>query len=115
MLARVLLVLLTVRLLMPPGICACRWSAPAAGLLVHLLGADTSVPVPAPEEDDDHAPGCPASPLAQGMGVHPPAGASLLDLAPTLVLALTATATAATPGERAPSHLTPHAWPALPL
>lgn len=70
---RILFVLLTIRLLMPPGICACKWNAPAARLLVALAGKPTATIPPAPAEtDDDHAPGCPASFLAVGMGVWPP-------------------------------------------
>jgi hypothetical protein len=69
---RTLLVLLTVRLLMPPGICACTWSSPAGRLLADFLKTGKEVPLPPVEDDrDDHAPGCPASPLAAGMGVKP--------------------------------------------
>jgi hypothetical protein len=116
-LARVLLVLLTIRLLMPPGICACQWSGPAAQLLLHALGADVPyVPPAQPEPDDDHAPGCPASPLAQGMGVHPPAGPSTLDLAATLTAPLVdPTPTLPAAGHAALPSLTRHAWPAPPL
>jgi hypothetical protein len=70
---RILLVLLTVRLLMPPGICACTWSSPAGRLLADFLKTGKEVPLPPLENEDrdDHAPGCPASPLAAGMGVKP--------------------------------------------
>ncbi len=69
-LRRALMVLMFVRLMMPPGICACKSSAPAVALFANLCGAD--VPVPPPDSnDDDHAPGCPASDLAQGMGLQP--------------------------------------------
>jgi hypothetical protein len=67
----ILMVLIVVRLLMPPGICACKWSSPAARFLVALLQSERQVPVEE-DRDDDHAPGCPASPLAVGMGVKPP-------------------------------------------
>ena len=83
-----LMVLITVRMLMPPGICACKWSAPAARLLVTLSQGER--PIPSEEErDDDHEPGCPASPLATGMGVKPPSEPLLppslaLDLPPPL-------------------------------
>jgi hypothetical protein len=67
----ILMVLIAIRLLMPPGICACKWSSPAARFLVALLQSERQVPVEE-DRDDDHAPGCPASPLAVGMGVKPP-------------------------------------------
>lgn len=67
-----LMVLITLRLLMPPGICACKWSSPAGRLLVALLQSQRAVPDSEERDDDDHAPGCPASPLAAGMGVKPP-------------------------------------------
>src|SRR5262245_26182136 len=75
---------------MPPGICACQWAGAASGLLSAALGDE--LPVPEPEEDDDHAPGCPASHLAQGMGVKPPAGPThpALDLGPSLATPTTA-------------------------
>jgi hypothetical protein len=81
---QILFVLLTMRLLMPPGICACKWSSPAARLLVAFFDrsrADT-IPPPPVESDDDHTPGCPASFLAVGMGVWPPS-----EPPPSLVLA----------------------------
>lgn len=68
----ILMTLIVLRLLMPPGICACKWSSPAARLLVALLQSERQVPVEEERDDDDHAPGCPASPLAVGMGVAPP-------------------------------------------
>jgi hypothetical protein len=71
----ILMALMVVRLLMPPGICVCKLNSPAARLLVRLLQLDREVPPP-PEEvfdADDHAPGCPCSPLAAGMGVKPTA------------------------------------------
>ncbi len=73
-----LFVLLTARLLLPPGICVCQWHSPAARILVGLLRTGKEVPPPPPaEKEDDHEPGCPASKLAAGMGLrpasHPPA------------------------------------------
>jgi hypothetical protein len=67
----ILMVLIGIRMLMPPGICVCKWNSPAARFLVALWQSDRQVPVEE-ERDDDHAPGCPASPLAVGMGVKPP-------------------------------------------
>jgi hypothetical protein len=67
-----LMVLIVVRLLMPPGICACKWSSPAARLLISLVQSDRQIPVEQERDnDDDHDAGCPASPLAAGMGVVP--------------------------------------------
>jgi len=66
------MVLIAIRLLMPPGICVCQWSSPAARLLIALVQSEREVPVE-DDRDDDHAPGCPASPLAVGMGVKPSA------------------------------------------
>jgi hypothetical protein len=66
------MVLLTVRLLMPPGICACKWTSPAARLLLALVDSDRQIPNQQESDDDDHDAGCPASPLAAGMGVAPP-------------------------------------------
>jgi hypothetical protein len=80
-----LMVLIAVRLLMPPGICACKWNAPAARLLVALTQNETQVPNEEERDDDDHEPGCPASPLAAGMGVKPPCEPLL---PPTLALDL---------------------------
>ena len=80
---RILFVLLGLRLLMPPGICACKLSSPAAKLLAAALGGTpVSLPGDSSEDDLDHSPGCPASDLAQGMGVAPPSGPGTLDLAP---------------------------------
>ncbi|MHB1423085.1 MAG: hypothetical protein ACYC3I_07810 [Gemmataceae bacterium] len=68
-----LMVLIAVRLLMPPGICACKWSSPAARLLLALTRSDRLIPTEQERDnDDDHDAGCPASPLAVGMGVKPP-------------------------------------------
>jgi|GEM_PF-3078560 hypothetical protein len=67
-----LMVLVGLRLLMPPGICACQWSSPAARLLIALTQSDRQIPTaPQRDADDDHDPGCPASPLAVGMGIVP--------------------------------------------
>jgi hypothetical protein len=69
---RTLFVLVTLRLMLPPGICVCKWNSPAARVLVALLATGKDVPLPEPEgRDDDHAPGCPASPFAVGMGLRP--------------------------------------------
>jgi hypothetical protein len=71
----ILSVLITLRLLMPPGICVCKWSSPAARFLAAARGAKLPAPPPPPTHaDDDHAPGCPASSLAEGLGVAPPSG-----------------------------------------
>lgn len=67
-----LMVLIVVRLLMPPGICACKWTSPAARLLLALAHSERQIPTPSESDDDDHEAGCPASPLAVGMGVKPP-------------------------------------------
>jgi hypothetical protein len=68
-------VLITLRLLMPPGICVCKLSSPASRLLAAALGAELPPPPPPPTHTtDDHDPGCPASPLAEGLGVAPPSG-----------------------------------------
>lgn len=66
------MVLIVVRLLMPPGICACKWTSPAARFLMTLAHSERQIPTPAESDDDDHDAGCPASPLAVGMGVIPP-------------------------------------------
>ena len=70
---RILIALMALRLLMPPGICACKLSSPAARLLADFLALTKPLPPapPADAEDDDHAPGCPASPLAVAMGLKP--------------------------------------------
>jgi hypothetical protein len=68
-----LMALVVLRLLMPPGICACQWSSPAARLLIALTQGDRKIPIEQQREsDDDHDAGCPASPLAAGMGIAPP-------------------------------------------
>ena len=71
-------VLITVRLLMPPGICICQWSSPAARLLIAACGQE--LPVKDLPDDDDHHPGCPACFLAIGMGVAPPSGPGPIEL-----------------------------------
>lgn len=69
---RILIALMALRLLMPPGICACKLSSPAARLLASFFQTVRPAPLPpADPADDDHAPGCPASPLAVGMGLKP--------------------------------------------
>ncbi|MFO0846254.1 MAG: hypothetical protein U0797_28390 [Gemmataceae bacterium] len=71
-LRHLLLVAITLRLLMPPGVCVCKLSSPAVHLLCLALGGEP--PVTAPEHDDhDHHPGCPASGLSEGLGVQPAA------------------------------------------
>jgi hypothetical protein len=66
---RVLFVLLTLRLLMPPGVCVC-----------HLADA-VGRAEPAPESGDDHHPGCPASYLSLGLGLKPLPGPGPVELA----------------------------------
>jgi hypothetical protein len=78
MLSRLLFVLITLRVLLPPGICICTWTAPAARLLAVCLATDAPVSAPATEHEDDHAPGCPASIFSTGLGVKPPAGPFVL-------------------------------------
>jgi hypothetical protein len=81
-----LFVLLTVRLLMPPGVCICKLSSPATRMLAAALGSEA--PASEPEDDNDHSPGCPASPLAAGLGVAPPSGPGKVALALNLVSVL---------------------------
>src|SRR4051812_19313687 len=69
---------MTLRLLMPAGICACKAASPAGRMLAVLLGTHA---VPADPGDDDHDPGCPASIFATGMGVKHPPGPPPIDLA----------------------------------
>ena len=71
-------VLITVRLLMPPGICVCKLSSPAARLFMAACGEE--LPERDLPDDDDHHPGCPACFLAVGMGVAPPSGPGTIDL-----------------------------------
>ena len=93
--SRMLFVLIGLRLLMPPGICACKQSGPAADLLVQALGKQAPPRPAPPQKDDDHAPGCPASYLSQGLGVAPPPGPGALDPGPGQLLAPAPTAPAA--------------------
>jgi hypothetical protein len=72
-------VLITLRLLMPPGICVCKLSTPASRLLAAACGSELPA-IPTEESDDDHDPGCPASYLSQGLGVAPPSGPGLIFL-----------------------------------
>jgi hypothetical protein len=68
---RVLLFLLALRLLLPPGICICKVSSPASRALAAALGNE-SAPLAAEDDDDTHHDdGCPASPLKEGMGLRP--------------------------------------------
>ncbi len=89
MLHRFLLLLMMIRLLLPPGICLCQYNSPASRLLLGLLMPDRELPPSSAEEEDDHDPGCPASYLATGMGLHlplvsllPPLPTSFLDFSP---------------------------------
>jgi hypothetical protein len=93
---QILFGLLTIRLLLPPGICVCQWHSPAARFVVRLFNTGQEVPPSPPEErEDDHEPGCPASKLAAGMGLRPAAPAPMPPdalpefLSPTDSLALT--------------------------
>ena len=65
---RVLCLLMFLRLLAPPGICLCKLSAPAVAYLSGNPAPDSEQS----SEDDDHAPGCPCSPLASAMGLRAP-------------------------------------------
>jgi len=68
-----LLVLMIVRLMVPPGFCLCDPGSPLARALASLLAA---APLPIPIEsaaDDDHHPGCPNSYLSTGLGLQPAA------------------------------------------
>jgi hypothetical protein len=86
---RILFVLLTIRLLLPPGICVCQWHSPAARLVVGLFHTGREVPPSPPvEKEDDHEPGCPASKLAAGMGLRPASPAPLPPAASPEVVAV---------------------------
>jgi hypothetical protein len=99
---RVLLVLITLRLLLPPGICICNLSSPAAYLLSRALGGEP--PAPEPDHHDDHHSGCPSSYLSLGMGVQPAAPGLDADPAlPAPVVELPAGDTPATVA-RLPAH-----------
>jgi hypothetical protein len=69
----ILMLLMAIRLLMPPGICVCKLNSPAARTLAQLLGLKRDVP-PAENDPnpDDHDPGCPASSLSAALGLRPP-------------------------------------------
>ncbi len=71
-LRRFLLLVLLLRLLLPPGICLCHDNSPATRLVLSLLDPSRPLPPAAPVEDDDHDPGCPGSVLATGMGLKLP-------------------------------------------
>lgn len=74
--AQLLFVLMTLRLLLPPGICICKLTSPVSRAAVLLLGGQPNGdPV---DLEDDHHPGCPASHLDSGLGVQP-AGPGPLD------------------------------------
>ncbi len=90
-----LFVLLTLRLLLPPGICVCQWHSPAARILAGMFNTGKEVPPPPPpENEDDHEPGCPASKLAAGMGLRP---ASQPPLPPAVTPEIVAEAAASVP------------------
>src|SRR5690242_13470686 len=69
---------MTLRLLLPPGICVCKWNSPAAHMLVDLFQTGKEIPPPEPEDPNSDAPGCPASPFAVGMGLRPASPPPLL-------------------------------------
>jgi hypothetical protein len=68
-LKHILFALLFLRLMAPPGICLCKVSSPATAFFADLFGKDA--PPTEQDDDDDHAPGCPASKLSEGMGLRP--------------------------------------------
>jgi hypothetical protein len=63
-----LLLLLTWRLLLPPGVCLCQFIRPAAALLARVLGHEPPAPEP---EEDGHLAGCPASRLGPSLRAQP--------------------------------------------
>jgi hypothetical protein len=67
---RLLCVLIVVRVLCPPGVCVCKLSTRPVGVLANLF-TGTEVPPLPPEEEDDHDPGCPCSPLSTALGLRP--------------------------------------------
>lgn len=107
---RILVVLVTLRLLMPPGICACKLGSPVSRFVATFIQTGKLALPPLEREDaedDDHTPGCPASFLASGMGVAPPVEPVLL----TPLLSLDEPPVL-TPAE-APAHATPEPTDAL--
>lgn len=69
-LSRILVLLIFARILVPPGMCLCKMEAPASRAVAWILGADMPE-APYHPDDDDHHPGCPASYLSLGLGLHP--------------------------------------------
>jgi hypothetical protein len=63
-----LLVVLTWRLLLPPGVCLCQFIHPAATLLARILGHEPPAPEP---EEDGHLAGCPVSKLGPSLRAQP--------------------------------------------
>jgi hypothetical protein len=68
----ILMALIALRLLVPPGICLCKLSSPTSRLLCKALGSEPA-PVPVEPDDQHHDEGCPAGVLSEGMGVVPAA------------------------------------------
>jgi hypothetical protein len=67
---RLLILLIVVRILVPPCMCLCKLEAPASRAIAWVFG--TEVPdAPMDYHDDDHHPGCPASYLSLGLGLQP--------------------------------------------
>jgi hypothetical protein len=114
---RTFLVLIVLRLLMPPGICVCKHSSFASRALTEALGGEHET-APEGPDDHDHVPGCPASDLAAGMGLFPagPPSPSLdarhvdLSLSPAMLVSAPLVAAAAEPSFEGPAHLGD--WPA---
>ena len=69
-LSRLLVLLIFARILVPPGMCLCKLEAPASRAVAWVLGSDAP-DLPLDHHDDDHHPGCPASYLSLGLGLHP--------------------------------------------
>jgi hypothetical protein len=79
-----LLVVLTWRLLLPPGVCLCQFIHPAAVLLARVLGHEAPAPEP---EEHGHLAGCPVAKLGPGLRAQPadpPTPPALSFDAPTL-------------------------------
>jgi hypothetical protein len=91
-LTRILFVLLTLRLLVPPGICLCKLSSPASRLLASTLGKDLPPPPVESEDEHHHHDGCPASPLCEALGLRP-AGPGPIELLLVTLLPVDADAT----------------------